>query len=428
MSSGATRIARTSVAGVPAAMAGSSRSPDGLQTAPTRLYQHRPMRVLVAFDKFKGSIGAPEACAVAARVIAGLGPAWRADCCPLTDGGDGFTGILTKAAGGREAALSVSGPRGAPVKATIGIVAVDGIPRGARARFQAAGPGASLAVVEMAAASGLALLEPAQRDPLRASSRGTGELIWAAAQAGVQSVLLGVGGSATHDLGLGALGALGIGFADGSGRPIDGIVPADFARLERIGGRLVGPIPPVLIACDVDNPLLGPRGAAALYGPQKGLRPADAAELERQSVRVAELLCRHFGRPGDLAAQPGAGAAGGTAFGLMAAAGATLVPGFELVAAWLDIEGRLAGADLLVTGEGRFDDTSLSGKGPGAVARMALSLGMTVHVFAGQVALSRAIPGLVVHEITPSGMPMDEALAGAPRLLESALRRALSGA
>jgi glycerate kinase len=112
----------------------------------------------------------------------------------------------------------------------------------------------------------------------------------------------------------------------------------------------------------------------------------------------------------------------------MAAAGATLVPGFELVAAWLDIEGRLAGADLLVTGEGRFDDTSLSGKGPGAVARMALSLGMTVHVFAGQVALSRAIPGLVVHEITPSGMPMDEALAGAPRLLESALRRALSGA
>jgi len=280
----------------------------------------------------------------------------------------------------------------------------------------------------MAAASGLALLEPAQRDPLRASSRGTGELIWAAAQAGVQSVLLGVGGSATHDLGLGALGALGIGFADGSGRPIDGIVPADFARLERIGGRLAGRIPPVLVACDVDNPLLGPRGAAAVYGPQKGLRPADAAELERQSARVAELLCRHFGRPGGLAAQPGAGAAGGTAFGLMAAAGATLAPGFELVAAWLNIGGRLAGADLLVTGEGRFDDTSLSGKGPGAVARMALSLGMTVHVFAGQVALLRAIPGLVVHEITPAGMPMDEALAGAPGLLEGALRRALAGA
>jgi glycerate kinase len=384
------------------------------------------MRVLVAFDKFKGSIGAPEACDVAAGVISGLG--WRADCCPLTDGGEGFAAILTRAAGGRGSRRTVAGPRGEPVRASIGIVPADAIPAAARARLAAAGPGSMVVVVEMAAASGLALLAPELRDPLLASSRGTGELIRAAARAGARSVLLGIGGSATHDLGLGALGALGICFADGAGRPIERITPADFPRLERIQGRITGGLPPISIACDVDNPLLGPNGAAAVYGPQKGLLPADLPGLERQTARVAALVCSHFGRPLDLASHPGAGAAGGIAFGLMAAAGARLIPGFELVASWLDIEGRLSGADLVVTGEGRFDDTSLRGKGPGAVARLGLSLGKEVHVFAGQVALSREIPGLAVHEITPAGTPAADAFARAPAFLERAVRLALARA
>jgi glycerate kinase len=384
------------------------------------------MRVLVAFDKFKGSIGAAQACDVAAGVVSGLG--WEADRCPLTDGGEGFAAILTRAAGGRESSHTVAGPRGEPVRASIGIVPADAIRAGARARLAAAVPGSRVGVVEMAAASGLALLAPQLRDPFLASSRGTGELIRAAAQAGVQSVLLGVGGSATHDLGLGALGALGLSFADGSGRPIPRITPADFARLGRIEGRIEGPLPPIAIACDVDNPLLGPNGAAAVYGGQKGLAPADLPELERQTASVAAMLCRHFGRPADLASHPGAGAAGGIAFGLMAAAGAVLIPGFELVASWLDIERRLAGADLVVTGEGRFDDTSLRGKGPGAVARLGLSLGKEVHVFAGRIALSRGIPGLFVHEITPAGTAAAEAFPGAPEFLERAVRLALSRA
>jgi glycerate kinase len=278
----------------------------------------------------------------------------------------------------------------------------------------------------MAAASGLALLAPWMRDPLRASSVGTGQLIRAAARSGVRAILLGVGGSATHDLGLGALGALGIECSDESGSRLDSPVPADWPRIRGIDGRISEVIPPILIACDVDNPLLGPGGALAVYGPQKGLKPADAATLEAESARIAAMLCRHFGRPESLAEEPGAGAAGGIAFGLMAAAGARLLPGFDLVASWLDLDARLAAADIVVTGEGRFDDSSLSGKGPGAVVRRALALGKPVHVFAGQVALSRPIPGLSVHSITPPGMHLADALARAPALLSGAVRQALS--
>lgn len=387
------------------------------------MYQNPPMRVLAAFDKFKHSIGAPEACDAAARVARALG--WEADPCPVTDGGEGFAEILTRAAGGRMSRITAAGPRGGRVCAGFGIVQAARIPSGARARLGAADPQASIAVVDMASASGLALLGPELWDPLLASSAGTGELLMAAASQGVRSILLGVGGSATHDLGLGALGAMGIGFAARPGEPITGIVPADWPRLAIIEGRLPDSVPPIRIACDVDNPLLGSRGAAAVYGPQKGLRAADLAELELQTARVASLVCRHFGRPEALAQSPGAGAAGGIAFGLMAAAGAALLAGFELVASWLDIEARIASADVVVTGEGRFDDTSLCGKGPGAVARMALSLGKEVHVFAGQVSLAREIPGLRVHQITPDGLPMEEALAGARALLERAVGRVL---
>ena len=140
---------------------------------------------------------------------------------------------------------------------------------------------------------------------------------------------------------------------------------------------------------------------------------------------MAALVCRHFGKPESLAAEPGAGAAGGIAFGLMAAAGARLLPGFELVALWLDLDVRLAAADLVITGEGRFDESSLSGKGPGAVVRRALALGKPVHVFAGQIALDRQIPGLSTHAVTPNGMPLAEALARTPSLLEAAVRDAI---
>lgn len=384
------------------------------------------MRVLVAFDKFKDSISAQTACDVAAGAAAASGRGLAVDLCPLSDGGEGFASILTRAAGGTEAPVAATGPRGDAVAASYGTVAIKDIPERARLLLGApASGGGRIAVVEMAAASGLALLAKERRDLLLTSSVGTGQVIRASVD-GVRAVLLGVGGSATHDLGLGALGALGLRYLDAAGDVIDPVTPADWPRVHAIEGRLARGFPPILIACDVDNPLLGPRGALATYGPQKGLRPDDAPALEAETARIASLLCRAFGQPDDLAARPGAGAAGGIAFGLMAAAGATLIPGYELVASWLDVDRRIAEADIVITGEGRFDASSLQGKGPGAVARSALARGKEVHVFAGEVRLEGRIPGLQTHAISPPGLPLADALSNAPGLLFSSVKRALA--
>jgi glycerate kinase len=383
------------------------------------------MRVLIAFDKFKDSMSARTACDMAMGAVAALGSGDDVDACPLSDGGEGFAGILTRSAGGSENTVEATGPRGDPVTASFGVVPAERIPARARGLLGEAGSSGLIAVVEMASASGLALLAPERRNPMLATSLGTGQVIEAAAASGAQAILLGVGGSATHDLGLGALGALGLSFLESGGGTLESIVPADWPLVQGIAGRMPEGFPPILIACDVDNPLVGTRGALATYGPQKGLSQHDAVALESETARMAALMCREFGRPAGLMEQPGAGAAGGIAFGLMAAAGARLLPGYELVASWLDIDRRVAEADIVITGEGRFDDSSLQGKGPGALARRALELGKEVHVFAGEVRLTSAVPGLATHAISPPGLPLAEALANAPGLLFVSVKRAL---
>ena len=381
------------------------------------------MRVLLAFDKFKDSLTAPAACAHAATALRASHPDWSLDLCPLTDGGEGFAPILTQAAGGTTHTATVTGPRGTPVAATFGLVKLNAIPAAAREllALPASLPAdATVALIEMATASGLALLPAGERDPWQTTSRGTGELIAHAARLGAQVVLLGVGGSATNDLGLGALGALGLRFLAADARAISPPIPAAWDAIERIEGRVAAPL--IRIACDVANPLLGPQGCSAIYGPQKGLAAADLPRMEAGVGRLALLLCEHAATSVDVMRAPGAGAAGGIAFGLMTAAGAQLLPGSDLVTAWLDLENRLAQADLVITGEGRFDDSSLSGKGPGALARQALALAKPVHVFAGSVATTGAPPDLRLHAITPAEMPLAEALIAAPDLLARALR------
>jgi glycerate kinase len=384
------------------------------------------MRVLLAFDKFKDSLTAPEACAAAAAGLGARHPDWRIDPCPLSDGGEGFAEILTAAVHGTFRHVSVTGPRGRPAAAGLGLMMYAQVPVAARSLLPPPpGPAAAakIAVIDMASASGLALLAPAEREVWQTSSLGTGELIRLAAAEGVAAILLGVGGSATHDLGLGALAALGLEFQSAGGTAIRPPVPARWADIVRIQGSVTPSVPPIRIACDVNNPLLGPRGAAATYGPQKGLLPADLPRLDAESGRLARLLCAHCGRPENLREIPGTGAAGGISFGLMAAAGAELVPGFEFVSAWLDLEARLAAADLVITGEGRFDDSSLQGKGPGAVAARALALGKQVHVFAGRATVAQPPARLSVHSITPDHMSLEQALRDAG----ANLQRAVSG-
>lgn len=383
------------------------------------------MRTLIAFDKFKDALTAAEACDAAARALRETHPDWTLDLCPLTDGGEGFATVLTQAAGGELRHASVAGPRGGSVDAVFGIVRLDRLP--AAARRQLALPAglaadATIGIVEMAAASGLALLARDERDLWQTTTAGTGQLIAAAAAAGAAVVLLGVGGSATNDLGLGALAALGCEPLDAAGQPVDPAAPANWSRIATFGGRLRAELPPLRIACDVTNPLLGANGCSAVYGPQKGLRAADLPRMENDSARIARLLLAHVGAPAELVDAPGAGAAGGIAFGLMAAAGARLLPGYELVEAWLGLDERIAAAELVLTGEGRFDASSLSGKGPGAVAARAAALGRRTHVFAGAVSVAACLP-FATHAITPSDLPLAAAMRAAADLLAATVRR-----
>jgi glycerate kinase len=386
------------------------------------------MRVLLAFDKFKDSLSARDACDFAAAALREKHRDWTLDLCPLADGGEGFANILTTAAGGQMIGSSVTDPLGDMVQAHIGMVPYDRLPAAARALLppppERSRTKPTLAVIEMASASGLALLEPDERDPWQTSTNGTGELIRMAVELGAGAILLGVGGSATNDLGLGALAVLGLEFETAQGELVFPPTPDRWREIQRITGSITPPLPPIRIACDVTNPLLGPRGAAAVYGPQKGLQPADLPRLDHESARLAMMLCAHSGKPDSLMETPGAGAAGGIAFGFMTATGAQLLPGFDLVSAWLDLESRLASADIVITGEGRFDDSSLSGKGPGAVASRALALGKTIHVFAGSAKVTTVPEKLRVHSITPPNLPLERALPQASLFLARAIAAA----
>jgi glycerate kinase len=277
----------------------------------------------------------------------------------------------------------------------------------------------------MSAACGLARLGEAVWDPGHAPALGAGELIRAAANSGVAAILLGLGGWATSDLGLGVLAALGLQFHSENAGRVHPPIPARWKEITRISGAVLSSLPPVFIACDVTNPLLGRRGAATVFGPQKGLRPADLAQMENESARLALMLCAHCGQPDSLMDAASTGAAGGTPFGLMAAAGAKVLSGADLVSAWLDLDMRLAAADVVITGEGRFDESSLEGKGPGALVARALGFGLPVHVFAGEATVEHPRPGLTLHSITPPGTPLAIALREAAANLASTVRSQL---
>ena len=339
------------------------------------------MHCLLAFDKFKDCLAAREACGLARNVLKEELPRVDVTEAPLTDGGEGFCGILTRAGRGRFESQTVCGPLGEETDARLGYVSAATLSSRTRETADLPATG-EIAIVEMAAAAGLEQVFPESRDPRQTSTRGVGELLARAATDEAAAILLGVGGSATHDLGLGALQALGLCFLDESGKEIDELRPADWSHLASLAGELPV-LPPLRIACDVDNPLLGPRGAAAAFAPQKGLPAEEVENLDRETARVARLLAAYCGVREELFEMPGAGAAGGIAAGLSIACGARLVPGFSLTSSWLGLPEKLAEADLVLTGEGRFDATTLRGKGPGRVVEEADRAGKPVYLFAG---------------------------------------------
>ncbi|MGH2694502.1 MAG: glycerate kinase [Actinomycetota bacterium] len=328
------------------------------------------MHVVIAPDSFKGSLPAHEVAEALASGFADEWPEAEVTTLPLSDGGDGFVDALVRARRGEIHSHTVTGPLGEPVDARFGYL-----------------PSDATAVVEMAQASGLHLLPPASRDPLRATSRGTGELMVAALDEGARSILVGIGGSATNDGGAGMATALGARLLDTSGEDVrpGGAALIDLARVDTEGLDPRLSEVEVLVASDVDNPLLGPRGASAVYGPQKGASPRDVTLLDGALARYADVIEDAFGT--DLREEPGAGAAGGLGFGLMAFCGARLVSGIDLVLDTVGADDLFARADLIVTGEGRVDDQTLSGKVPHGVARRARAVGAPVIVVGGRVEL-----------------------------------------
>ena len=369
---------------------------------------HGP-RVLIAPQSFKGSV---DAVGVASAIARGFRRAWPDAICdelPLADGGEGTVRALVHATGGRIRRARVHDPLGREIEAEWGIL----------------GDGRT-AVVEMAAASGLPLLREDERDPRRTSTRGTGEIVLEAATSGVDRIIVGIGGSATNDGGTGMARAFGFRFLDRSGRdlPEGGAPLADLHRIEgQMDPRLVRVA--IEVASDVRNPLCGPEGASAVYGAQKGASDAMVEELDRALSRYADVVERFVGR--DVRHVPGAGAAGGLGAGLLAFTDARLRSGAELVMSVTGFEARARAADLVVTGEGRIDAQSASGKLTGSVIAAAAALGKPVAAIAGGAASGHEAlfaTGLATLELTPDGpMTPEEAISRGAALIESAAER-----
>ena len=252
------------------------------------------MRVLLAFDKFKDSMSAGEACAVAASVIRKLRPKWEVEMCPIADGSDGFASILTQKREGELFYEMVTGPNFKPVEAHYGIVDCAKFSLSSKAWLRLPDKG-TVDVLEMAQASGLQRLPAEERNLWHTSSYGTGELIKLAAAKKPAVIVLGLGGSATHDLGLGALEALGLRFRAENGDILTHITPHMWSRVVAIEGEVPKKLPRIILAPNVQNTLFGAHGAAALFGAQKGLKAGDRQRLDEQTMRMAELLSGHFG-------------------------------------------------------------------------------------------------------------------------------------
>lgn len=368
------------------------------------------VRILVVPDSFKGSIDAQEFCSIAEQVFNEVIPGCEVVGLPMADGGEGTAEALVRGTGGKMLTLNVRGPMGDPVQASYGLLGYG-----------------DTAVVEMAQASGLPLIPAAQRNPLLAGSYGTGELILAAIEQGVRHIILGLGGSATNDGGMGALQALGIRFQDGDGNLVAPIaeslneiasVDTDAADSRLAGVRFT-------IASDVTNPLLGERGATAIYAPQKGASASDLQQLEQGLSHFADVSASATGK--DHRNDEGAGAAGGMGFGFLSYTGAKLRSGFEVVAETYQLQQRLARGPwhLLVTGEGQVDSQSVQGKLVGRIAKMAAFHSIPVLVVAGSVSgkLDMLYQAGVtsVTSIVPGPMALETAMLEAPLFLRQRL-------
>lgn len=376
------------------------------------------MKIIIAPNALKGCLTAAEAAQALARGVARAAPNLEIMQIPVADGGDGLAEVLISALHGVQQTVVVSGPLGDPVSATFCHV-----------------PARRLAAIEMATASGLALLAQDQLNPLQTTTRGTGELIRAALELSASHLIVGIGGSATNEGGIGMATALGARFLDGNGHPVQPVGGA-LLQIERIDLSGLDPrlaTTRIEVICDVDNPLLGERGAARVYGPQKGAAPDQVEKLEAGLAHLADVIERDLGFK--VRELPGAGAAGGLGAGLKAFLGAELRRGVDLVLDLVGLDEPLGDADLVLTAEGQIDFQTAFGKAPAGVAERARAHGVPCIAIAGSVGHGLdALHDLgvnAVFSLCPGPMSLEQAMAAGGDYLsavaEQAVRAFLAG-
>jgi glycerate kinase len=376
------------------------------------------MHILVAPDKFKGSLSAREVADSIAIGLRDVLPDAVIDKMPIADGGEGTADAIRETCGGDWVTCASHDALGRPIEARYAWLA-----------------DRATAVMEMSEAAGLWRIAPEERDLLRANTYGVGEMIKDAARRGAKEILLGLGGSATNDGGFGMARALGFRFL-ASEEELEN--PSDLVKLTRVApndstgnltalsrqvGRVVhGAFPKVIAAVDVRNPLLGPRGATRTFGPQKGGTPEQLELLERALMRLADVVARDLGC--DFREAPGAGAAGGLGFGLMSFCGASIRPGFDVVAELVGLRAAIDRADVVVTGEGKLDEQTLEGKVPAGVARLAGEMGKRVFAIVGASSESPAVRNLFdgIFVLATEPVTSQEAIARGGELLQERAR------
>jgi len=367
------------------------------------------MKIVIASDKYKGSLSALQVCRIIEKTIKEISPNSEVITSPMADGGDGTVETLVESLNGKLIELDVKGPLGEPVRARFGII------------------GNGTAIIEMASASGLVLVPAGKRNPMETTTYGTGELIVKAIDMGSKKIIVGIGGSATNDGGMGMAQALGYRLLDSNGDLL-GFGGKELARLASIddsgiNSKLLATM--VEVASDVDNPLYGKRGAAYVYGPQKGADPEMVEALDEGLKNYAQIVSRDLKK--DIAGLPGAGAAGGLGAGLAAFAGGVLKPGTDIVIETTGLEDKIKDADLIITGEGAMDEQTFYGKSAYGVAKLASNYGIPVITINGSVLSDRAS----IDEKNSSLFSGNFSIINRPMKLEEAIRDAeklLSGA
>ena len=365
------------------------------------------MHIVIAPDKFKGSLTGREAAEAIRKGFGKIFPTATFELLPLADGGEGILEAFQESTSGTIMEETVLDANGREVIAQWLLAEIERV---------------RTAVIESSQANGLWRIPVEERDVSRASSYGVGQLIRAAVDNNVDEIIIGLGGSATNDAGLGLAAALGMEFLDANGICIDPI-PRNIPSIASINSSGVIPLPKITVACDVANPLLGTRGATQVYGPQKGLRAEEAESAEAAHAHLAEVSRKHFST--NFCETPGAGAAGGLGFGLMTFCGANLASGFDCIANVLHAEERISAADLVITAEGSLDHQTLEGKTPHGVSRLARKHMLPVYAIAGRLAdedlLHQHFDGIA--SIVNGPMTLEEAILNAPDLLEKAAIR-----